>query len=135
MEEKHVVTCFLEHRGKIAIFLRSQQVGTYRGRWAGISGYIEPGTTPYKQALQELKEEAGLGEGDVSLVKEGAPLEAVDKGIDRKWKVHPYRFAVLEPARIRMDWEHVEMRWINPEELVQYETVPGLAETWERVAD
>ena len=41
MEERHVVTCFLEHGGEIPLLRRSQRVGTYKGRWAGVSGYIE----------------------------------------------------------------------------------------------
>lgn len=56
MEERRVVTCFLEHDGKIPLLRRSQRVGTYRGRWAGVSGYIEEGNTPYAQALEEIRE-------------------------------------------------------------------------------
>jgi len=43
MEEKHVVTSFLEYDNKILILRRSQAVGTYQGKWAGVSGYIEEG--------------------------------------------------------------------------------------------
>ena len=71
MEERHVVTCFLEYEGEIAIFRRSERVGTYRRRWAGVSGYIEEGNTPYQQALEEIGEEVGLGERDIELVGEG----------------------------------------------------------------
>jgi len=78
MEETRVVTCFLEHGGKIPLLRRSQRVGTYRGRWAGVSGYVEEGNTPYVQALKEMREETGLSEQDVQLVKEGKPLEVID---------------------------------------------------------
>ena len=60
MDERHVVTCFLEHDGQIMILRRSERVGTYRGKWAGVSGYIEEGSTPSQQAWIEIKEEAGL---------------------------------------------------------------------------
>ncbi|MFQ5925733.1 MAG: NUDIX domain-containing protein, partial [Dehalococcoidia bacterium] len=68
MEERHVVTCFLEHDNKIKLFRRSERVGVYRGRWAGVSGYVEEGNTPYQQALEEIEEETGLGEEDIQLV-------------------------------------------------------------------
>ena len=130
----HVVTCFLEHGGKIPIFRRSQRVGTYRGKWAGISGYIEAGNAPFDQAVEEVKEETRLDKGDIELVKEGQPLEVIDKQLGRKWIVHPYRFRVSNPEKIMVDWEHTEVKWIDPRDIGKYETVPKLAEAWERVA-
>ncbi len=133
LEEKHVVTCFLEYEGKICLLKRSRQVGTYRGRWAGVSGYLEEGNTPYQQALEELGEEAGLAEEDLELLKVGEPLEAIDEELGRKWVIHPFRFRLLSPEKLRIDWEHAELRWIKPEQIVEFETVPKLAETWEKV--
>ena len=135
MEEKRVVTCFLEYDKKIPLLRRSERVGTYRGRWAGISGYIEEGNSPYQQALEEIKEETGLDRDDVKLIKEGQLLEVVDEQMGRKWVVYPFRFQLMEPGKIEMDWEHTELRWIDPEDIGKYETVPKLLETWERVAD
>jgi hypothetical protein len=34
---------------------------------------------------------------------------------------------------IRIDWEHDEARWINPDEIQSYDTVPKLKETLESV--
>ncbi len=133
MEERKVVTCFLEYEGKIPIFRRSEKVGTYQRKWAGVSGYIEKDKTPYEQALTEIEEETGLRKEDVELLKEGIPLEIVDYELSRKWIVHPYRFQVKEPKKIRIDWEHTGMKWINPEDIAEYETVPNLKETWEKV--
>lgn len=135
MEEKRVVTCFLEYKKKIPLFRRSEKVGTYRGRWAGVSGYIEEGNTPYEQALEEIKEETGLDKEDIKLVKEGEPLEVIDAPMGRRWLVYPYRFRVIKLGKIQLDWEHSELRWIDPAEIGKYETVPMLRETWEKVAD
>ncbi len=134
MEERHVVTCFLEYDNKILLLRRSERVGTYRGRWAGVSGYIEEGNSPYEQALEEIGEETGLGDEDIQVVREGEPLEVIDEEIGRKWIVHPFRFRVIRPEKMEIDWEHTEMKWIDPEEIAKYETVPNLVETWERVA-
>ena len=134
MDERHVVTCFLEHDGRILLLRRSERVGTYRGKWAGFSGYIEKETSPLTQACIEIKEEAGLDMDDVELVQEGLPLEVVDTELVRKWIVHPFRFRVLKPDKIKIDWEHTEAKWIAPEDIGRHETVPNLLEAWQCVA-
>ncbi len=133
LEVKHVVTCFLEHEGKICLLKRSKQVGTYRERWAGVSGYLEEENTPYQQALEELREEVGVTEEDLELLQVGEPLEAIDEELGRKWVIYPFRFRLLSPEKLRIDWEHTEIRWVKPEQIAEFETVPKLAETWERV--
>jgi 8-oxo-dGTP diphosphatase len=135
MKQAKVVTCFLLRRGgedEILLLRRSQQVGTYRGRWAGVSGYIEE-TDPLTQAYTEIEQETGLAREDVQLLRTGEPLEVVDAEADRRWIVHPFLFEVRGPAKIRADWEHSETRWIRPLEISHYETVPQLAETLMRV--
>ncbi len=133
MKETHVVTCFLENKDKILLLCRSGQVGSYTQRWAGVSGYIEPGCNPLEQALQELNEEARLSKDDVKLLKEGLPLKVTDEILGKIWVVHPFRFQVDTPEKIQIDWEHSECRWIEPEEIKNYNTVPGLYSAWERV--
>jgi 8-oxo-dGTP diphosphatase len=135
MKQASVVTCFLLRRSgddEILLLRRSQQVGTYRGRWAGVSGYIEE-TDPLTQAYTEIEQETGLAREDVQLLRTGEPLEVVDAEAERRWTVHPFLFEVREPARIRADWEHSETRWIRPQDIFHYETVPQLAETLMRV--
>ena len=109
-------------------------MGTCKGRWAGISGYIEEGHTPCEPALEEIREETGLSGVDIELAKEGKLLEVGDEQMVRKWIVHPYRFQVVKPEKIEIVWEHIELRWIAPEDIGQCPTVPKLLETWERVA-
>ncbi len=110
---------------------RSDRVGSYRGRWAGVSGYIE--STPEAQALTEIREETGLGPEDVQLVRRGESLAVEDEGLGVRWVVHPFLFHVAEPDRIRTDWEHTEARWVTPGELPGYPTVPRLADALARV--
>jgi len=124
LEEKHVVTCFLEQRKLILILRRSNKVGTYQRAWAGVSGYIE--TDPLDQAFTEIREETGLFKNNIRLVKEGKTVEVVDEKVHRKWIVHPFLFHVLDPDKILIDWEHTEYKWIRPYELSGYTTVPGL---------
>ena len=130
-QEKRVVTCFLEHDGEILILRRSKQVGTYQGRWAGVSGYIE--TTADEQALVEIAEETGLSQEDLKLIKRGEPLSIEDEKLSVKWVVHPYLFHIENRGKIKIDWEHKEARWIKPEAIGNYQTVPKLKETLARV--
>lgn len=131
METRRVVTAFLEYEGRVALFRRSQAVATYRGRWAGISGSIEPGRSPWEQVWTELEEEAGLGRKEVWLALDGPPLEALDPEVGRRWVVHPFLVAVRDPGRLRLDWEHVEVVWVDPREIVSFPTVPRLGDTWD----
>ena len=128
----HVVTCFLlrRDRGRDELLLvrRSERVRTYRGRWAGVSGYIEPGVTALEQAHVELREETGLTEADVMLLRTGVPLPVHDEAAGLAWVVHPFLFRVAAPERIQTDWEARAFLWVAPDALAGMETVPGLAE-------
>ena len=129
LPEKHVVTCFLECDARILILRRSEMVGSFQGRWAGVSGYVEK--TADEQTLIEIEEETGLHREELELVRKGDPLEAEDEGI--KWVVHPYLFRVKERSKVKIDWEHNKIRWIKPGDIDNYETVPMLKETLARV--
>ncbi|MCJ7426168.1 MAG: NUDIX pyrophosphatase [Dehalococcoidales bacterium] len=131
LQEKRVVTCFMESGGEILILRRSGEVGSYRGRWAGVSGYIE--SSADEQALTEIEEETGLGRGEMELLKKGEPLAVEDEGLGIRWVVHPYLFRIKDRDKIRIDWEHKEARWIKPEDIEHYQTVPKLKEALSRV--
>jgi len=133
----HVVTCFLlrRDRGKDELLLvrRSQKVRTYRGAWAGVSGYLEPGVTPLQQAYTEIREEVALPFDAVQLLREGEPLAVSDAARSLSWVVHPFLFALPQPDRIQTDWEATEHQWVTPAELAQLQTVPMLADALARV--
>ncbi len=134
VEEVHVVTCFLERDGRVALFRRSSMVGSFQGCWAGVSGYLEEGATPRSQALTEIMEETGLTEADVELAAAGDVVEVAEDRPGRKWLVHPFRFAVKQAGKITLDWEHTEFQWMDPGRIGSLNTVPGLAEVWKSVA-
>ncbi|MFL6320710.1 MAG: NUDIX domain-containing protein [Nitrososphaeraceae archaeon] len=126
----NVVTVFLEHDRKILLLRRSQKASTMKGLWAGISGYIE-NNDALTQALKEIEEETGLSNKKLTLLHVGQPLEVVEaNNPDTVWVVHPYLFH-SNTSLIRIDCEHDELRWINPNEIQSYETVPKLKEAFE----
>ena len=128
-----MVTCFLESDGEILLLRRSEKVGSYQGRWAGVSGYIE--TTADEQALIEIEEEASLSREDLQLIRKGEPLSVEDEQFGVRWLVHPYLFHIKNRDKIQIDWEHKEARWIDPKEIVNYQTVPMLKETLDQVLE
>ncbi len=135
LRDTPVVTGFLMRTDgndpRILIVRRSQRVGSYNARWGGISGFVEKDVTPDEQAYTEIREETGLQRDQVRMLKRGPVVEYVDPSIGRHWYVHPFLFEVFAPDAVHTDWEAEEMRWISPEELKNYETVPKLQEAYE----
>ena len=134
LREIHAVTCFLESGGRILILLRSQHVSTYRGVWGGVSGVIDEEQTADGQALREIEEETGLSREDLELTRKGEPLLIDDKMIGIRKVVYPYLFHVKDPNKVKIDWEHKEIKWIKPEDIDNYETMPKLKETLAQVS-
>lgn len=127
VEVVHVVTAFLRHDGRILLLRRSDRVGSYRGCWAAVSGYLEE-PTALAQALREIGEETGIPPAAVALAAEGEPMAVDDAALQRRWVVHPFLFDVASAPSVRLDWEHSAFRWVHPAELARLPTVPRLAD-------
>lgn len=121
VQEKHVVTDILRHKGRILLLQRSDRVGSYRGQWAGVSGYIEAGESAEAAAKRELEEELGLG--GARLARATDPQSFRDGEV--VWTVYPFLFDVRDP-KVKVDWEHRGYEWVSPEDVSKYATVPGL---------
>ena len=133
MKIREVVTGFLHDSGNILILKRSQKVGSFRGRWAGVSGYVEKENTPEEQMYIEILEETGLDRDDLDLLRKTDFLDVADLSMGITWRIHPFLFKIQDPAKIKIDWEHTEYKWIKPEDLKIYDTVPSLYETLKTV--
>ena len=131
----HVVTCILlrtdQETPRMLLVQRSERVGSYNARWAGISGFVEPKITPDEQAYTEIQEETGLQRDQVRMLRRGAVVEHIDAEIGRHFFIHPFLFDVRTPDAVKTDWEAVQMRWIELSELANYTTVPKLQEVYD----
>ena len=132
-KEVHAVTSFLQSKNEILILLRSEHVSTYKGKWGGISGVVDADRTPDEQALLEIEEETGLSREDVQLISKGEPLVFDDEMLPVTKVVYPYLYHVRDKNRVRIDWEHKDMRWIKPGDMDNYDTMPKLKETLAQV--
>ncbi|KAE8445917.1 hypothetical protein EG329_012696 [Mollisiaceae sp. DMI_Dod_QoI] len=118
-----------------ALFKRSQDVSTYRGKWAVCSGSIDKtDLSPAAAAKREILEETGLSDSDISLLRRGKPFSLTDEALQTRWTIHPFAWQLKEGAKeIKFDWEHTEYRFVKPEALKNYEHVPQLEVGLERV--
>ena len=121
--ERPVVTAFLRNKGRILIVLRGERVGSFRGKWSGISGYIEGDEPALRRARQEVREETGIREA--RLVARGPVIRT--RLESTVFAIHPFLFDV-PTRRVRLDWENVEARWVRPGDLEGVPTVPRLRE-------
>ena len=121
---KDVVTSILKNGERILILRRSNKVGSFQGKWAGVSGYVEEhDSSPLRRPIIEIEEETGLNENEIKLVRAAKPIEIVGG----EWRVHAFLFEV-EKKEIKIDWEHSEYKWVKPEEIKNYDIVPSLNE-------
>ena len=124
--KRKVVTSFLQYNQKILILKRSDEVKTYKNRWAAISGTIEIDETPKEAALREIKEETGLKDDEFTIINNNdVPLLIEDE--NQIWIIYTFLVKVKKD-KIIFNWEHVEYSWINPEKIDEYDTVPKLKE-------
>jgi 8-oxo-dGTP pyrophosphatase MutT (NUDIX family) len=129
--EHPVVTAFLRRDdGRVLLLRRSERVGSFQGRWAGVSGFLED-PTPIAQAYREIAEETGIRGSELSLEVEGAPVYA--RSGQEVYVVHPFLFRVGS-AEVRLDWEHTDFDWVDPSEIRSRQTVPKLDRAWDAVA-
>jgi len=130
MDEHAVVTCLLRHGTEVLLARRSDAVGSYRGRWGGVSGYAEG--TPESAARREIDEEVGLLEA-VEFVRSADPLVVEDADRGTRWLVHPFLFDCSR-TDIDPNEEIADHEWVQPPAILDRKTVPRLRETYRAVA-
>lgn len=129
-----VITVFVKFGGKLLLLRRSHKVGSYQGKWNTVAGYLDEIKPVREKVLEELEEETGVKESDISSITFGKPWEFKDSEIGRTWLIHPVLVELKRKPEVKLDWEHTEFRWIEPSELNEFDTVPNLNKSWEKVS-
>jgi 8-oxo-dGTP pyrophosphatase MutT (NUDIX family) len=126
MSSTRIVTSFIKNNNKILILKRSNKVRSMKGLWAGVSGIIENNEKPLDRAIIEIFEELGIKENKIKLIKN------VEKVIisspqyeNHEWEVFSFLFETKD-VKIKLNWENSEFKWIEINEIKNYETVPNL---------
>ena len=123
----NIVTSFIKNGDKILILKRSDKVKSMKCLWAGVSGIIEKNDiTPLDRAKTEILEETGINEEEIELLKanERIKIESAQYK-NHEWNIFPFLFKTKNPE-IKLNWENSEFKWIKPNEIKNYETVPEL---------
>ena len=126
MRSTKIVTSFIRNEDKLLILKRSDKVKSMKGLWAGISGIIENDEEPIKRAKTEIFEEVGITEDKIELIKTTEEMRINSPQYkNHEWEIFPFLFESKNPT-IKLNWENSDFRWINVEDLENYETVPSL---------
>lgn len=126
MRSTKIVTSFIKDNEKLLILKRSSKVKSMKGLWAGVSGIIENNEEPLKRAKIEIWEEVGITEDKITLVKSAEEMKIDSPQYqNHEWEIFPFLFEAENPT-IKLNWENSDFKWINVEELENYETVPSL---------
>ncbi|TFB09118.1 NUDIX domain-containing protein [Candidatus Atribacteria bacterium MT.SAG.1] len=121
-----VITVFVEYKGKILLLKRSDEVKVYQGKWNAVAGYLDELKPVHEKALEEIQEELGINENNILWLRIGEPYEFTDAEVSKSWIVHPILVELIKKPNIKMNWEHTKYKWIEPEELKQFDTVFNL---------
>lgn len=131
MDETAVVTVFLRNESEVLLLERSDEVGSYAGRWGAVAGHAEG--DPDGAAREEIAEETGLDpETQVSIVRRGEAFPVADEALGTRWRVHPYLFETQERS-IEPNWETAAWEWVPPTDILRRETVPEFWTSYDRV--
>jgi 8-oxo-dGTP pyrophosphatase MutT (NUDIX family) len=128
-----ILTCFVRFEDKILLLKRSDRVRTHKGKWHTVAGYVDEPKPIREKALEELHEELGISEQNILQCRMGSPYEFFDPDEQKTWLVHPVLVELKQRPEIKLDWEHTEFKWISPDKLTTYDTVPKLEESLKRV--
>src|SRR5574338_263750 len=128
MRSTKIVTSFVSSESKVLILKRSNKVKSMKGLWGAVSGIIEGNEEPLDRAKIEIHEEIGVKSDIIRLIKAGKDMMVSSPQYpDHQWHIFPFLFELQSP-RISLNWENSSYKWIAPEEIHQYKTVPSLDE-------
>ncbi len=128
MRSTKIVTSFVVSQEKILILKRSNHVKSMKGLWGAVSGIIEGDEDPLHRAKIEIFEEIGAKPESIELLKAGKDMTVSSPQYpDHQWHIFPFLFK-METTEVLLNWENSSYRWISPNEISQYETVPNLDE-------
>ncbi len=126
MRSTKIVTSFIKNKNKLLILKRSDKVRSMKGLWSGVSGIIEKGETPINRAKIEIFEEIGIIEDKITLVKSIEKMKISSPQYENhEWEIFSFLFETKE-TKIKLNWENSDFKWINKNELKNYQTVPSL---------
>lgn len=124
-----VLTCFVMHGDKILLLKRSDRVGSYRGKWNSVAGFVDELVPIENKILEELREELGILPDNIGDIRIGKIYEFLDEDLNKTWIIIPCLARLKREPEIKLDWEHTDFKWIDPDRIGDYDIVANLEES------
>jgi len=120
-ESAPVLQAFVLAEGELLLLRRSEKM-SYGGKWHGVAGFLDEVRPLQEKVFEELREELGVLPEHVAGMRAGDPAREQDQIL---LIVHPVLVEMRRKVPITLDWEHSEHRWIRPEDITAFDTVPN----------
>jgi 8-oxo-dGTP diphosphatase len=116
---KGAVAVIFDREGRVLLLLRPKKDRWMPSKWALVGGKLDKGETPEQALRREVAEETTLqikSPIEFYTSKNGEVIYFIVKSYD---------------GNVCIDYEHDDFAWVYPEELTNYDVVPGLiARVW-----
>lgn len=119
-----VINCIVMCGDEILLVKRSKSLKFYPNYWNGISGFLDDKRSLIKKIKDELREETGIKEKDIILIKVGQIFDLDQPRYKKTWIVHPVLIKVKN-CKLKIDWEAEEFRWVKLNEIKKFRLIPG----------
>jgi 8-oxo-dGTP diphosphatase len=123
-----VVVKQMDNEGQILLLKRNAKRRTSPNKWQTPSGFIKEGESAEEAVLREVKEETSL---ECTIKKSGSVFEVADEWA--RWIIVPFLISVKSDNKaVVIDTkEHSEFKWVNVDEVSNFECVKGINEDLE----
>jgi len=140
VKEAPVLICFVKYKDsnstedKILLLKRSDNVMVYKGQWNTVAGFLDQADKSLEEKVwEELGEEIGITKEQVTNLKKGEAYKVYDKEVNINWIIFPVRIELKTKPKIKLDREHTDFKWINPQEISNHKTIFGLEKSLKKV--
>ena len=127
-----VVIVFIKYKNEILLLKRSDKVRTYQGKWNMVAGYLDEVKPIQEKALEEIQEETKIDKKNILSIQIREPYKFIDSEIKKTWIIVPALAELKNKCEIKLDWEHSEYKWINPNKLKNFDVVSNLLESFKK---
>ena len=127
-----VVIVFIKYKNLILLLKRSDKVRTYQREWNAVAGYLDEIKPIQEKALEEIQEETKISKENILSIQIRESYKFIDSEINKTWIIVPALAELKNKPEIKLDWEHLEYKWINPKELKNFDLVSNLEESFRR---
>lgn len=128
-----VINCVVKYKDKILVVQRSKKLNFYPGYWNGISGFLDDKRSLEQKVKDELKEELGIVKKYILRIRLGEIFDEEAPEYKKIWIVHPV-LVDIATDKIKLDWEAVNYKWIEPKEAKKLKLLPGFDEVLKKLS-